>query len=78
MTDDYGYRWRRAILAEIAWGNPAQKTIDWYLDTYFGALDRSWVLEGISRAVVYGPGVDAEQVYRRIITAQQQKANSTT
>lgn len=71
-----GIRWRRAILAEIAWGNLPQKTIDYYLDNWFGALERDWILQGLSRAVAYGPGVDAEEVFRKIITTQDEKANA--
>lgn len=71
-----GIRWRRAMLAEIAWGNLSQKTIDYYLTTWFGALDRDWILQGLSRAVAYGPGVDAEEVFRKIITTQDEKANA--
>lgn len=67
-------RWRRAILAEIAWGRLPQKTIDYYLDNWFGALDRNWILQGLSRAVAYGPGVDAENVFRKIIDTQDEKA----
>lgn len=74
MPVDTRTRWRRAILAEITWGDLSQKAIDWYLQTYFGALDRTWVLQGISRAVIYGPGADAENVFRRIITTQDEKA----
>jgi hypothetical protein len=77
--DPYSYRWRRAILVEIARGSLSEQAIDWYCEHYFGAVPKEWLLSGCAAAARYLEArrpSDAEAVYRKIITTQQEKANA--
>lgn len=69
-------RFQRAVLKEIAFGSLSAKAIDWYLATYFAALPRDWILQGCARAVAYGPSIEAEQIFQKIITTQREKAGT--